>query len=138
MSSEIIVDDECMTAFEGLKGEREVNTVIYRLIGDLDTCVVESQENLTHDDLLLTLPTDDPRLVLHELDFSAADGARHREIVLISWLPPRAAPESRAAYASAHAALLDILDGIQWFVRAGDLAELDYHRLVAQARAKGQ
>ncbi|MGW3819832.1 cofilin family protein [Streptomyces sp. NPDC005046] len=135
MSSHMSVDDRCVSAFWELKGKREVNTVIYRLTDALDTCVVERQGNLTHDELLSALPAHEPRLVVHDLAFATADGARRNRILLISWLPREITPRHEAATGHAHAALLESLDGSPLPVRATDLAELEYGRLVSQARA---
>ncbi|MET9896545.1 hypothetical protein ABZZ47_41525 [Streptomyces sp. NPDC006465] len=135
MSIRMSVDDRCVSAFWELKGKREVNTVIYRLTDALDTCVVERQGNLTHDELLSALPAHEPRLVVHDLAFAMADGARQNRILLISWLPRGITPRHETANGRAHAALLESLGGSPLSVRATDLAELDYRRLVSQARA---
>ncbi|WP_328445984.1 hypothetical protein OG780_07665 [Streptomyces sp. NBC_00386] len=134
MSRRIAVDDRCISALWELKGKREVNTVICRLSDALDTCVVERQGNLTHDELLSALPAHEPRLVVHDLAFATADGARRNRILLISWLPRGITPQHEAANGDAHAALLERLDGSPLPVRATDLADLDYRRLVSQAR----
>lgn len=95
MSRRTAVDDRCISALWELKGKREVNTVICRLSDALDTCVVERQGNLTHDELLSALPAHEPRLVVHDLAFATADGARRNRILLISWLPRGITPSMR-------------------------------------------
>ncbi|WP_406368505.1 hypothetical protein OG788_45855 [Streptomyces sp. NBC_00647] len=133
MNSDITVDESCVSAFWELRGKREVNTVIYRLSDSLDSCLVECQGNLTHDEFLLILPADEPRLAVYDLAFATADGTRQNRTVLISWLPGAAVPQHEAAYGYAHAALLDRLGGSLVSVRATDVADLDYSRLVSQA-----
>ncbi|WP_405914622.1 hypothetical protein [Streptomyces sp. NBC_00728] len=133
--SRIAVDDRCVRALWEVKGKRDVNTVICRLSDALDTCVVERRGNLTHEELLSALPAHEPRLVVHDLAFATADGARGNRILLISWLPRGVTPQREAANGHAHAALLERLDGSPLSVRATELADLDYRRLVSQARA---
>ncbi|MFF3412523.1 hypothetical protein ACFYW8_41585 [Streptomyces sp. NPDC002742] len=138
MSSRIAVDDRCIGALRELKGKREVNTVICRLSDALDTRVLERRGNLTHDELLSGLPAHEPRLVVYDLAFATVDGARRNKILLISWLPRGVAPQHEAPYGHAHAALLEGLDGSPLSVRATELADLDYRRLVCQARARAR
>ncbi|MEV6401049.1 hypothetical protein AB0M39_40800 [Streptomyces sp. NPDC051907] len=132
MSSEIAVDESCVSAFQELKSKRAVNTVIYRLSSTLDAVVLESQGNLTHDELLQSLPADEPRIIVYDLAFATADGARMNEVVMISWLPEASGPEHEAAYVRASAALRDALDGIQVLVQATGLSALEHRKLVSR------
>lgn len=134
MPHDTSVDDSCISAFGELKAKRDINTVIYRLNDLLDTCVVERRGNLAHDELLRALPVDEPRLVLYALRFATVHGTRQNKVLLISWLPHEASPRHRTAYGHARAALQDRLDGSQVSVRAGEAADLAYHRLVSLAR----
>ncbi|WP_339134984.1 hypothetical protein WJM95_34490 [Streptomyces sp. f51] len=139
MSTDVAVDDSCIGAFWELKSKRDINTVIYRLNDLLNSCVVEHEGNLTHDELLLALPANEPRLVIYDLPFATEDGTRQNKILLISWLPPRATPQHKAAYAHAHAALRDTLDGSQLLpVRSTSTADLAYHCLASHARTAAQ
>ncbi|MFF3420832.1 hypothetical protein ACFYW9_40240 [Streptomyces sp. NPDC002698] len=139
MSRDIAVDDSCTSAFWELKSKRDINTVIYRLNDLLNSCVVEHEGNLTHDELLLALPANEPRLVIYDLPFATGDGTRQNKILLISWLPPAATPQYKVAYGCAHAALRDTLDGSQLLpVRSTEAADLAYHRLASHARTTEQ
>ncbi|MGW6260861.1 cofilin family protein [Streptomyces sp. NPDC055085] len=133
MNDKIAVDENCLSAFLELKANRTVNTLFYRLSNNLDTCVVESQDNLTHDELLRALPADEPRLVVYDLAFATANGARKNKIVLIAWLPGLASSRHTAAYGQAHTVLGALLDGSQMSVQAADPTDLKYQRLVSQA-----
>ncbi|MFD3547939.1 hypothetical protein ACFWUW_20445 [Streptomyces sp. NPDC058655] len=133
MNRDIAVDDSCIGAFWELKGKADVNTVIYRLNASSDSLVVEYQGNLTHDELLSALPTDRPRLALYDLPFASADGTRQNRVVSITWLPASTAPREQDSYSRARTALADALDGDQVAVEATGPADLDYHRLVAEA-----
>ncbi|MGW0970039.1 hypothetical protein [Streptomyces sp. NPDC002516] len=135
MSTDIAVDDRCIGAFWELKSKRDINAVIYRLNDLLNSCVVEHEGNLTHDELLLALPANEPRIVIYDLPFATEDGTRQNKILLISWLPPRATPQHKAAYGHAHAALRDTLDSSQLLpVRSTSTADLAYQCLASHAR----
>ncbi|MFE2537817.1 hypothetical protein [Streptomyces sp. NPDC059371] len=137
MSRDISVDDSCISAFWELKSKRDINTVIYRLNDLLDSCAVERQGNLTHDELLLALPANEPRIVIYDLPFATEDGRRQNRILLISWQPQGAPPQQTAAYGYAQAALQDALDGSQLLpVRSFKAADLAYHRLVSHGTAE--
>ncbi|MGW1963540.1 cofilin family protein [Streptomyces sp. NPDC001935] len=139
MSRDIAVDDSCISAFWELKSKRDINTVIYRLDDLLDSCVVEHEGNLTHDELLVALPANEPRIVIHDLPFATEDGTRQNKILLISWLPRGAALQEKAAYGEAHTALWDAFDGSQVLpVRSTEAADLTYHRLASYARTAEQ
>ncbi|MET9322264.1 actin depolymerization factor/cofilin-like domain-containing protein [Streptomyces sp. NPDC003038] len=133
MSSDITVEDSCLSAFQDLKSKRAVNTVVFRLSDDLDAVVLDFTGNLTHEELLKSLPAAEPRFVVYDLAFATADGARRNLVVLISWCPEGTDAERRRAHSSAHGTLGDLLDGVQVHVQATVLAEVQYHELVARA-----
>ncbi|MEU9084053.1 actin depolymerization factor/cofilin-like domain-containing protein [Streptomyces sp. NPDC048357] len=132
-SSGITVDDSCLSALQELKSKREINTVVYRLNESLATVVVESQGNLTHEEMLAALPADEPRFVVYDLHFAASDGARRSDLVMIFWIPDGALPAHKLAYSSADRVVQDLFDGIQVTVRATNLSHLAYNELASQA-----
>ncbi|MFG3585837.1 hypothetical protein [Streptomyces sp. NPDC047990] len=133
MSGHIPVDDSCLDAFQELKGRRDVNTVVCRLSDSLESVVLESMGNLTHDELLKTLPADEPRHVVHDLLFASPDGARQEKVVLISWCPARATAEEKSAASSGYASLRDLLEGVQVYVPATEMSDVQYKALVSRS-----
>ncbi|MFF1516069.1 hypothetical protein [Streptomyces sp. NPDC058305] len=138
MTSEVTVEDDCISAYWELKAKRDVNTVICRLDDGFTTCRVERLGNLTPDELVLTLPVNEPRLAFYDLPFATVDGTRQSRVLLVSWLPEKATSQSRAAYSQAVCALVDKLDGSELSVRAREAADLAYDRLASHARAGKQ
>ncbi|MER7205275.1 MULTISPECIES: cofilin family protein [unclassified Streptomyces] len=134
MTSAISVEDRCIDAFNELKCNRHITTVLYRLNDSLDTLILDYEGNLTHDELLKSLPSD-PRLVAYELCFADRDGSRRAAIVLISWSPQGISSERMAAHAAVYVALRNQLGGIDLFVEAMRQSDLEYNRLVRAARA---
>ncbi|WP_405812937.1 MULTISPECIES: cofilin family protein [unclassified Streptomyces] len=133
MSIGIAVDDSCISAFQELKSKRDINAVIYQLNDKLDRIVLGLQGNLTHDELLEAMPVSEPRFVVYDLSFAASDGARRNSVAMISWCPESVDTTQQAACAAGYGALKDALDGVEIFVEATGLSDLEYHRLVSRA-----
>ncbi|MET7636677.1 actin-binding ADF family protein [Streptomyces sp. NPDC001773] len=132
MSGGIPVEDSCIKAFHVLKSKRNVNTVIYRLSDNLETVTTDFKGNLTHDELLEALPAAETRFVIYDPVFATADGTRKDKIVLISWCPEAAEIEQRVAHSTTRNALRDLLDGVQAYVQATDLSDVEYDELVSR------
>jgi cofilin len=79
------------------------------------------------------LPADEPRYVVHDLIFATVDGTRQEKVVLISWCPARTKDEERTAHSSGCNALRNLLDGVQVYVQATDLSDVEYEALVSRA-----
>ncbi|MFF3062434.1 actin-binding ADF family protein [Streptomyces sp. NPDC057909] len=132
MTRGIPVEDSCIEAFHELKSKRNVNTVIYRLSNNLETVIPDFKGNLTHDELLKGLPVAETRFVVYDLVFATADGTRKDKIVLISWCPESAKGEERIAHSTTCDTLQNLLDGVQVYVQATDLSDVEYDELVSQ------
>ncbi|MFD7256859.1 cofilin family protein [Streptomyces sp. NPDC059874] len=115
-----------------MKETREINTVVLRCTDIADVLVLEAEANLTHDELLQSLPADEPRLVVHELCFATPEGARRSERLLIFWMPPGAGGQEEM-YTVGFTALKEFLTDVHVHLTARRKAELEYRRLVALA-----
>ncbi|OKK22072.1 hypothetical protein AMK16_02310 [Streptomyces sp. CB00455] len=131
MSTGITVEDSCVSAFQELRSKRNVNTVIYKLGEGPDRVVLDYKGNLTHEELLRSLPAAEPRFVVYDLAFATPDGARWNKTMMISWLPEGADARQQAAHEEAEGILRDLLDGIHLWVRATRPTDLGYDALVA-------
>ncbi|MFI2352984.1 actin-binding ADF family protein [Streptomyces sp. NPDC019443] len=127
------VEDSCISAFQELKSEREINTVIYRLGDNLETVILDFKGNLTHDELLESLPAAEPRLVVYDLVFATSDGSRRQMIVMISWCPEATEIKQRMVHSSSYDTLRNMLDGVQVYVQATELSDVEYDALVFRA-----
>ncbi|MFD6109668.1 cofilin family protein [Streptomyces yangpuensis] len=133
MSSPTGLSEDGLAAVRHLRELREINTVILRRPDSPDAALVpELEGNLTHDELVQALPSDEPRLVVHELSFASPEGARRNELLLICWMPP-AAGELEEAYAAGFSALKEQLADVHVHLTARRADQLAYRRLVALA-----
>ncbi|MGW5275021.1 cofilin family protein [Streptomyces sp. NPDC004044] len=88
--------------------------------------------NLTHDELLKAPPTAETRFVVYDLVLATADGTRKDKIVLISWCPESAKVEQRSAHSTTRNTVRNLLDGVQVYVQATDLSDVEYDELVSR------
>ncbi|MEV6682354.1 cofilin family protein [Streptomyces erythrochromogenes] len=132
MSSAIGLSDGCLAAIRHLREQREVNTAVLRLADPPDLVVAELEGNLTHDELVQGLPSDEPRLVVHELSFASPEGTRRNELLLILWMPPPA-EELEESYTAGYTVLKDHLADVHVHLTARRADQLAYRRLVALA-----
>ncbi|MEU4356832.1 cofilin family protein [Streptomyces virginiae] len=131
MSSPIGLSEGCVAAVQHLRELREINTVVLRA-DPPDGLAPELEANLTHDELVQGLPSDEPRLVLHELSFASPEGTRRNELLLIFWMPP-AAGEQEETYTAGYSALKEYLGDVHVHLTARRADQLAYRRLVALA-----
>ncbi|APU43859.1 MULTISPECIES: cofilin family protein [unclassified Streptomyces] len=132
MSSPIGLSEGCVAAIRHLRELREVNTVVFRTADAPGVLVPELEANLTHDELVQGLPSDEPRLVLHELSFASPEGTRRNELLLVLWMPA-AAGEQEDAYTAGYSALKEYLADVHVHLTARRADQLAYRRLVALA-----
>ncbi len=126
------MDGSCTGAFHDVRTKRDVNAVVYRLNSALDGITVESQGNVTHEELVAALPVDQPRIVLYELAYATSDGTRRNELVMVSWVPEACDPAAARAYAQARSVLRTAFDGPGSSLLALTPQDMEHGRLVAQ------
>ncbi|MFC9341594.1 STAS domain-containing protein [Streptomyces sp. NPDC057020] len=87
-----------VAAFRHVKEQRDVNTVVLTLRGDV--LMVEAEANWTPEELVVHMPLDQARLIVHEVSYATRTGARRRAHLLIWWMPA-SAHEQEHAYQAA-------------------------------------
>ncbi|MFG2989696.1 hypothetical protein ACGFZK_10485 [Streptomyces sp. NPDC048257] len=132
MSSPIGLSEDGLAALHHLRELREINTVVLRFADTPDVLVPEIEGNLTPDELVQGLPSDEPRLVVHELAFASPEGMRRNERLLIFWMPPPAG-EQEETYTAGYTALKELLTDVHVHLIARRADQLGYRRLVALA-----
>ncbi|MCX5174539.1 cofilin family protein [Streptomyces virginiae] len=130
MSSPTGLSESSLAALRHMREQREINTVILRYAGAQGVLVPEIEGNLTHDELLQSLPADEPRLVVHELAFADPEGTRRHAQLLILWMPLDAS-EQEWAYSDGFTALREFLPDVHVHLTARRTDQLAYRRLVA-------
>ncbi|MGR4880329.1 hypothetical protein ACIPUC_12940 [Streptomyces sp. LARHCF249] len=132
LSSPISLSQASLDALHHLREKREVNTVTLCYADVAGVLVPEVEGNLTHDELVQTLPPDEPRLVVHELSFASPEGMRRNAQLLIFWMPPDAGAQEEA-YTAGYTVLKEHLPDVHVHLTARRTDQLEYRRLVALA-----
>ncbi|MFJ3519697.1 MULTISPECIES: cofilin family protein [unclassified Streptomyces] len=132
MTSPTGLSEGSLAALRHMREQREINTVILRYAGAQGVLVPEIEGNLTHDELVQSLPADEPRLILHELAFATPEGTRRHAQLLIFWMPPDTS-EQEKAYTDGFTALREFLPDVHVHLTARRTDQLGYRRLVALA-----
>ncbi|MFE6847256.1 cofilin family protein [Streptomyces sp. NPDC057686] len=132
MSSPAGFSESSLGALHRLRERREINTVILRYVDVPGVLVADIEGNLTHDELVEALPSDEPRLVVHELSFASPEGMRKNVPLLIFWMPPDAGGQEET-YMAVYAALKEFLAEVHVHLTARRPEQLEYRRLVALA-----
>ncbi|MFJ6785743.1 cofilin family protein [Streptomyces yangpuensis] len=130
MSSAPGLSEGSLAALQHLREKREINTVTLRYADVPDVLIPEVEVNLTEEELVQVLPTDEPRLVAHELCFASPEGTRRHAQLLIFWMPPPAG-EQEEAYSAGFTALKECLPDVHVHLTARRADQLAYRRLVA-------
>ncbi|MFI5639456.1 hypothetical protein ACIA8H_18850 [Streptomyces goshikiensis] len=131
MSSPAGLTEEGLDALQRLKERREVNTVIFRRT-ESPALELELEGNLTHDELVQALPSDQARLIVHELAFASKEGTRRHAQLLILWVPT-AGGRQEESYRAGYTALKGFLAEVHVHLTARATDQLEYRRLVALA-----
>ncbi|MGW2305974.1 cofilin family protein [Streptomyces sp. NPDC001809] len=118
------------SAFRHVKEQRNVNTAVLALAGDV--LVVETEANWTPEELVARVPADQSRLILHEVPYATPTGARRHAHLLIWWMPAPAR-DQEAAYRAAFDALKNQHAEAPIHLIARIREHLAYPRLVALA-----
>ncbi|MFI8278082.1 cofilin family protein [Streptomyces sp. NPDC085929] len=132
MSSPTGLSEGSLAALQHMREQREINTVVLRYAEAQGVLVPETEGNLTHDELVESLPADEPRLVVHELAFASPEGTRRHEQLLIFWMPPDAGEEEQA-YTDGFTAVKELLPDVHVHLTARRASQLEHRKLVALA-----
>lgn len=126
MSSGVAVDDEIGSTFQDFKLNKKLRYYIYK-IQDKKTIVIEKsgERGETYDDFKASLPENEPRYGLIDLEFETNDGRPTSKLVFISWNPDTAGVRDKMIYSSSKESIKNVLNGVGIHINSTDQAELD-------------
>mmetsp|Transcript_8817 Transcript_8817/g.9336 ORF Transcript_8817/g.9336 Transcript_8817/m.9336 type:complete len:139 (-) Transcript_8817:107-523(-) len=120
----VTVSDDVINHFNEMKLKRiQPKFVVYKIEGGLIVKDTES-ESANFDDFLSSLPPDDCRYAVYDMDFTTTDGRPGNKLVMVAWAPDSAKVKSKMVYAGSKDALGRSLVGISTKITATDLSEL--------------
>ncbi|ONM23632.1 Actin-depolymerizing factor 2 [Zea mays] len=125
-SSGLAVSDECKVKFRDLKARRSFRFIVFRIDDkDMEIKVDRLGEpNQGYGDFTDSLPADECRYAIYDLDFTTVENCQKSKIFFFSWSPDTARTRSKMLYASSKDRFRRELDGIQCEIQATDPSEM--------------
>ncbi|KAK9914255.1 hypothetical protein M0R45_038044 [Rubus argutus] len=132
-SSGFAVNDECKLKFLELKAKRNYRFIIFKI--EQHEVVVEKLGNPdeTYEDFTASLPADECRYAVFDLDFTTVENCQKSKIYFIAWSPDTSKVRMKMVYASSKDRFKRELDGIQVELQATDPSELSFDIVKARA-----
>jgi len=117
------INDDCIKSFNTLKLRKTLNYIVFKISEGWDSIVIESSGDSTHthQQLLDSLPENEPRYLVMNYDFDKGLDGKRSKTVCIFWCPIAASVKSRMIYASARANIKNALEGIQVSIQAANV-----------------
>eukprot|EP00842_Homolaphlyctis_polyrhiza_P000572 jgi/Hompol1/1515/HPOL_003951-RA len=144
--SGVAVDDEVMTSFLEMQRQRLYAFIIFKIAEDGESIVVDKKmstaESLklgteaTYDAFVASMPRDNGRYGLFELEYQEGDEGLRNKLVLILWNPSEGKIRSRMLYASSMAAVRQRLNGFHSEVQCTDASEIAFESVFAEIAPK--
>ncbi|ONM57312.1 actin-depolymerizing factor 1 isoform X2 [Zea mays] len=125
-SSGLAVNDECKVKFRELKSRRSFRFIVFR-IDDTDMEIKVDRlggPNQGYGDFTDSLPANECRYAIYDLDFTTIENCQKSKIFFFSWSPDTARTRSKMLYASSKDRFRRELDGIQCEIQATDPSEM--------------
>ena len=131
-ASGMAVEDNCKLKFLELK-KRTHRFIIFRIDGQ--QVVVEKLGNPqeTYDDFTNSLPADECRYAVFDLDFTTNENCQKSKIFFIAWSPDSSRVRMKMVYASSKDRFKRSLDGIQVELQATDPSEMSFDIVKSRA-----
>lgn len=85
----------------------------------------KGERNASYDDFCASLPENEPRYGLIDLEFETKDGRPTSKLVFVTWNPDTGPIRSKMLYSSSKEAIKSALNGVGIHINATDRAELD-------------
>ncbi|KAL6127721.1 hypothetical protein ACLB2K_071084 [Fragaria x ananassa] len=131
--SGLAVNDECKQKFLELKAKRNHRFIVFKI--ENQEVVVEKlgEPDETYDDFTASLPADECRYAVFDLDFTTDENCQKSKIYFIAWSPDTSKVRMKMVYASSKERIKRELDGIQVELQATDPSELSFDIIKSRA-----
>ncbi|KAK9265883.1 hypothetical protein L1049_021590 [Liquidambar formosana] len=125
-SSGMAVNDECKLRFLELKTKRNYRFIVFRIEEKIQQVMVEKlgKPGENYDDFTASLPADECRYAVYDLDFTTEENCQKSKIFFFAWSPDTSRVRSKMLYASSKDRFKRELDGIQVELQATDPSEM--------------
>lgn len=127
--SGVTLDPSCIQKFDQIKLKHQLRYCTYKIV-DRKTIQVddrpeaEGDKTKTFDDFTKSLPEDQPRYCVVDVEYITKSGADHSKIVFILWCPDNAGVKDKMLYAASKDTISKSLQGCQLMIQANDHDDL--------------
>ncbi|KAM7488509.1 hypothetical protein LguiB_025993 [Lonicera macranthoides] len=128
------VDNHGKNTYMELKRGKKYRYLIYKIDEKKKVVVVEKIGDRadTHSQFVASLPPDDCRFAIYDLDFLHSDASRKMKILLIHWCPDLSEAHAKVLYAYSLSGLKKDLEGIHREVQANTLTDVSLPHLMSR------
>ncbi|GJN32314.1 hypothetical protein PR202_gb20812 [Eleusine coracana subsp. coracana] len=125
-ASGLAVHDACKVKFRELKARRSFRFIVFKIDEKSMEIQVErlGEPSQGYGDFTDSLPADECRYAIYDLDFTTVENCQKSKIFFFSWSPDTARTRSKMLYASSKDRFRRELDGIQCEIQATDPSEM--------------
>uniref|UniRef100_J3N469 ADF-H domain-containing protein n=1 Tax=Oryza brachyantha TaxID=4533 RepID=J3N469_ORYBR len=129
------VPEKSKSAFLELKRRKVHRYVIFKIDDRREEIVVEKTgaPGESYADFTASLPADDCRYAVYDLDFVSDDNCRKSKIFFISWSPSVSGIRAKTIYAVSRNQFRHELDGVHFEIQATDPDDMDLDVLRGRA-----
>ncbi|XP_050226845.1 actin-depolymerizing factor-like [Mercurialis annua] len=134
-SSGMAVHDECKLKFLELKAKRIYRFIVFKIEEKIQQVTVETvgQPQQTYDDFTASLPANECRYAVYDLDFTTNENVQKSKIFFVAWSPDTSKVRSKMLYASSKDRFRRELDGVQVELQATDPSEMSFDIVKSRA-----
>ncbi|PPQ79132.1 hypothetical protein CVT24_012564 [Panaeolus cyanescens] len=134
MASGVTVNEGCLSTFQELKLKKKYKFITFTLSPNATEIVVkDTSTEKDYDAFIESLPEDECRWAVYDVEFEKEDGGKRNKLAFISWVPETAKIKQKMIFASSRDALRRSLVGIQVEVQATEYAEVSYEIVLDKA-----
>nr|XP_016460006.1 PREDICTED: actin-depolymerizing factor 7-like [Nicotiana tabacum]AAL91666.1 pollen specific actin-depolymerizing factor 1 [Nicotiana tabacum] len=131
--SGMAVQDECKLKFLELKTKRNYRFIIFKIDGQEVVVEKLGSPEESYEDFANSLPADECRYAVFDLDFITNENCQKSKIFFIAWSPETSRVRMKMVYASSKDRFKRELDGIQVELQATDPSEMSFDIVKARA-----
>eukprot|EP00420_Gonyaulax_spinifera_P037142 CAMPEP_0197870274 /NCGR_PEP_ID=MMETSP1439-20131203/1022_1 /TAXON_ID=66791 /ORGANISM="Gonyaulax spinifera, Strain CCMP409" /LENGTH=136 /DNA_ID=CAMNT_0043489165 /DNA_START=89 /DNA_END=499 /DNA_ORIENTATION=+ len=127
MSSGVSVSDECVEKYNQIKMKKDLKFIIFKIENKKEIIVEKTGEKTASwDDLVTSLPENEPRYGLVDVEYESADGRPQAKLAFLHWSPDdKTDVKSRMLYASSKEAIKKKLAGVMKELQANEPSDLN-------------
>ncbi|KAL8158815.1 hypothetical protein V2J09_000352 [Rumex salicifolius] len=130
------VTEECKNAFMEMKWKKVHRYIVFKINADKSPQVTVDKVGAPGEgyaDFAASLPSEDCRYAVFDLDFVSVDNCRMSKIFFIAWAPMASTIRAKMLYATSKDGMRRALEGIHYELQATDPTEMGFDIIMNRA-----